>query len=131
MGSFSFVLRFGSHGYIFPWGDAGIHLIFHNSRGAVNLIPSTAQRRRRSEIVISGLVNPDVPATTLLFGKWLTEERPCRSVYFAGFSQPEKFQSTIRTSMMFSYFLLLLDFAITLFFEGIPTTTSSGPPLYS
>ena len=30
--------------------------------------------------------------------------------------------------MMFSYFLLLLDFAITLFFEGIPTTTSSGPP---
>ena len=26
-----------------------------------------------------------MPATTLLFGKWLTEERPCRSVYFAGF----------------------------------------------
>ena len=32
-----------------------------------------------------GTGHPDVPATTLLFGKWLTEERPCRSVYFAGF----------------------------------------------
>ena len=29
-----------------------------------------------------------------------------------GFSQPESFQSTLRTSMMFSYFLLLLDIAI-------------------
>ena len=63
-----------------------------------------------------GTGHPDVPATTLLNGTWLTQERPCWSVYFAEFfarfSQSEPFQSTFRTSMRFSYFLLLLDFAI-------------------
>ena len=62
-----------------------------------------------------GTGHPDVPATTLLNGTWLTQERPCWSVYFAEFfarfSQSEPFQSTFRTSMRFSYFLLLLDFA--------------------
>ena len=33
MGSFFLVFRFVSHGFILPWDDAGIHLIFETAGG--------------------------------------------------------------------------------------------------
>ena len=53
------------------------------SRGAVNLIPSTAQRRRGFEIVISGLIIPTYLQFFLWHGQGLSQEPSWRTYLFS------------------------------------------------